>query len=182
MNPDMMALLKSILSGQGMSGTQQPAAPMQAPMQAPMAAQPQMQAPQMPMAAQRQPIQMPGTSLLPMAANEQHDTGQGTGVTPGVDQGLDDGSGNNGGDGKGGGDHGRGANLSKFERRMREIANRGPHAYTQAIKKNLGFREITPGYGKADPSKFKTGMADSLASVLTGTPDPNNPPIPPKMY
>jgi hypothetical protein len=169
MNPDMMALLKSILSGQGMSGTQRPAAPMQTPMQ------PQMQRPQMPMTAQ-QPMQMPATSLLPMAASEQHDGRPDLGVTPGIDQGLNDGRGDNGGDGKGGGDHGRGANLSKFEELMRKIANKGPRAYTKPIEKNIGVNKITPGYGKADPSTGRTGMADSLASVLNGTPDPN------KMY
>lgn len=177
MDQNLMALLSAVLSGQKapLSG-QQSQAPMQTqamqPMPAPMA-QPMMPAQQS--AAMGQGYT--GGPMRPLAS-EQNDHGNDGGITPGVDPGTDDGGGK--GDGKGG----KGNNndrLSRFEKQMRKIGNKGPRAYTNAIEKNLGFNEPTVGYGKTDPSTFKTGMANSLASVLTGTPQPD-PNQPVKMY
>ena len=166
MDQNMMALLASILAGKGQGlsggGTQQ-SAPAAAPMQ-PM--QPQMQKPAMAVSrtAGPQPQSVIGTRP------GEH------GNDPGMVFGGDNGGGNpNGdkGDGKGG-QSGNNQRLSAFEKKMRQIGNKGPTAYTNAIEKNLGFRKPTIGYGKADPSSFATGMTQSLSDVLTGTQ--------PKMY
>jgi hypothetical protein len=166
MDQNLMALLTQVLSGQGqpLSGQQRQAS-MQMPAQQPMR-QPQ----QMP--AQQQPVVGQGyraPTMLPMAG-EQPDHGP-------FDDPNDGGNGGGDKDKDGNGGKGKGPNLSWFERKMREIGRKGPTAYPKYIEKNLGMNKPTVGYGKTDPSTFKTGMASSLASVLTGTPepDPNQP-------
>lgn len=156
MNQNLMALLTTVLSGQNqpLSGQPRPA---------PMPMQPQPAQPMMARGAQGGMLQMPG-----VRQNEHGNDGYVPGTGPG---GNDTGPNTSTGNGHGGKaeDNRR---LSAFERKMREIANKGPKAYTPAIKKNLGFGQPTIGYGKADPSSFKTGMADSLAGVLGSNPTP----------
>lgn len=151
MQSDLMTLLKAVLAGRGMS----PASPMAMQTQA----QPMTAAP---MAAPVGGVQA-GGPMLPMAGEQQ--THGNDGETPNVNPGVADG-GDGGGQGGGAGNNQR---LSHFEMKMRQIANKGPTAYTNAIEKNLGFRKPTIGYGKADPSTFRTGMTQNLSDVLNGT-------------
>lgn len=153
MDQNLMALLASVLSGrgQGLSGGMQ-ARPQ--PM-----AQPMAQTTARPMTVQSQPM----TGVRPMAG-EQPDHGPFTDGDTGHDGGGDKDKDKGGGGGNGG-------NLSWFEKKMREIGRKGPTAYPKYMQKNLGMNKPTIGYGKADPSTFKTGMA----SALTGIPDPNAP-------
>lgn len=158
MDQNMMALLASILAGKGPglsgAGTQQPA-PAAAPMQ------PQMQKPAMAVSRTAGPQPQ---SLIGTRPGEH-----------GNDPGMVGSGGNGGGNPTGDKDDGKGGRsgnnqrLSAFEKKMRQIGNQGPTAYTNAIEKNLGFRKPTIGYGKADPSSFATGMTQSLSDVLTGT-------------
>lgn len=162
MDQNLMTLLAAVLSGQGKSftGQQQPA-PAQQPM---MAAKPA-----------ASPMMQPGPQQAVGMRPGEHGNDQ----PPSVNPGLNDGGGK-GGDGGNGGHGGRAGNnqrLSHFERQMRRIGNKGPQAYTKQIEKNLGFKEITPGYGGTNPSSMKTGMATSLANVLTGGPTYPPPPV-----
>jgi len=156
MQNDLMALLTAVLSGQGMA--KQSPAPMQ-----PMAAQQPMQ----PMAKPMMPRQPAPQMLIGTRPGEHGNDGGIPGAGPGTDNGNGNGTPD---DGKGGGKGNNNARLSHFERQMRRIGNKGPTAYTNAMEKNLGMRKPTIGYGGKDPSAFRTGMMDSLADVLTGTP------------
>lgn len=151
MDQNMMTLLAALLSGRNQPLSGQPK-------------QAQMQMPAMP--AQQQPAAGQGyrtTTMMPMAS-ERPDHG------PNL-PGDHDGGGNNGDGDKNGNGGGRNRNLSRFERKMREIGQKGPKAYPKYIEKNLDLNKPTIGYGKKEPSAFATGMA----TALTGIPAPSQP-------
>lgn len=121
----------------------------------------------------QQPVQTPTNAMprIPMRSERPDHGNSGHNDNPNSD--------GDGGDKPGGGKGGgNGSNLSDFEKLMNRIAARGPKAFTKPMQHNVGIGQPTIGYGKADPSSFKTGMATVLSGVPTPTPTPTPTPRP----